>query len=295
MAAALVQPETLARLHHLEVAARAVVEGLRAGAHRSPYKGHSVDFADHRPYVPGDDIRHLDWKVLARRDRLVLKRYEAEIDLTCTLAVDGSGSMGYQGERAALSKYRYASVLAATMAYLVLNQQDRVGLTIFSDHGVADEPPAVQGQLQRICHKLEAHGPAAATDSGTALARLAQGNVRKGLVVIFTDAMEDVEATTSCIERLRHRGHDVALIWVLDPDELDLGVGAVSRFQGLEADGELIAEPRALRQAYQRVVQEHRHALETACLARRVAFIPCTTADAPHLPMNQLLVALQRH
>ena len=131
-AARLVSPESLAKLHHLEVAARIVVEGLQTGAHRSPHKGHSVDFADHRPYVPGDDLRHLDWKVLGRSDRLVLKRYEAETDLACELAVDGSASMSYQGERASMSKYRYSSILAATMAHLVLGQQDRVGLMLFS-------------------------------------------------------------------------------------------------------------------------------------------------------------------
>src|SRR3954471_5528230 len=127
-ASPLIRPADLARLHSLEVAARIVVEGLQTGAHRSPFKGHSVDFADHRQYVPGDDLRHLDWKVLGRSDRLVLKRYEAETDLACELAVDGSASMGYQGERSAMSKYRYASILAATMAHLVLSQQDRVGL-----------------------------------------------------------------------------------------------------------------------------------------------------------------------
>src|SRR3954467_8221621 len=131
--AALVQPETLAKLHRLEVAARMVVEGLQTGAHRSPHKGHSVDFVDHRPYVPGDDLRHLDWKVLGRSDRLVLKRYEAETDLACELAVDGSASMGYQGERAGLTKYRYASILAASLAYLVLGQQDRFGLILFDE------------------------------------------------------------------------------------------------------------------------------------------------------------------
>src|SRR4051812_12267780 len=163
--AALVQPETLAKLHRLEVAARMVVEGLQTGAHRSPFKGHSVDFADHRQYVPGDDLRHLDWKVLGRSDRLVLKRYEAEMDLGCTLAIDGSGSMGYQGERAGVSKFRYASILGASLTYLVLGQQDRAGLILFHEKAAVEHKPAHQGQLERICHSLEAHQPTGLTDA----------------------------------------------------------------------------------------------------------------------------------
>ena len=120
----LVSIETLAQLHSLDVAARAVVDGLHA-VHRSPFKGHSVDFADHRPYVPGDDLRHLDWKVLGRRDRLVLKRYEAETDLGCTVVVDGSGSMAFQGGKSVLTKYRYAAMLAASLSYLVIPTRPR--------------------------------------------------------------------------------------------------------------------------------------------------------------------------
>ena len=149
--------ETLGQLHALDVAARAVVDGLHAGAHRSPFKGHSVDFADHRPYVPGDDLRHLDWKVLGRRDRLVLKRFEAETDLGCTVVVDGSGGMAFQGTDAVVTKYRYASLLAASLAYLVIHQQDRAGLMLFNEDSVTSIRPARQDQLARICAQLEEH------------------------------------------------------------------------------------------------------------------------------------------
>jgi uncharacterized protein (DUF58 family) len=292
VASPLITPADLAKLHSLMVAAKLVVEGIQSGAHRSPHRGQSVDFADHRPYVPGDDLRHLDWKVLGRSDRLVLKRYEAETDLGCTLVVDGSASMGYRGTRAAMTKYRYASVLAASLAYLVLQQQDRVGLVLFSDRQQTDERPGRQGQLERICRALEQHVPAAGTDVSKSLEHLAAPAVRCGLVMLVSDFMSDPAVIAAAVDRLRHHGHDCGLVWVLDPDEADLGVESVSRFEGLEQDGELTAEPRSLRAAYRQQVDQHRHALMTIARSRRLAFVECTTADMPWLPLNRLLVAL---
>lgn len=288
----LVSAADLARLHSLEVAARLVVEGVRTGAHRSPHKGHSVDFADHRQYVPGDDLRHLDWKVLGRSDRLVLKRYEAETDLGCTLCVDGSASMAYRGARAGVAKYRYAAVLAACLAWLVGEQRDRAGLVLFNQQAVIDHPPALQGQLTRICRALEAHQPALGTDAAKGLERLHAPATRRGLVVLISDLLDEPAAIASCIDRLRHHGHDLALVWVLDPDERDLRVEAVSRFQGLEGEGELTAEPRALRTAYAAEVERHRLEMATICRRRKLAFVECATDEAPHLPLNRLLLAL---
>jgi len=290
-ASALVQPETLAKLHRLEVAARIVVEGLQTGMHRSPHKGHSVDFADHRPYVPGDDLRHLDWKVLGKSDRLVLKRYEAETDLACTLAVDGSGSMAYHGERAAMTKYRYASILAATFGYLVLQQQDRVGLILFEEQAAAEVKPQSH-QFDRICRALDAHLPHARTDATKSLEHLLLPTVRRGLVVMFSDLMVEPTELDRALDRLTRRGHDVALVWVLDPDEVDLGVPTVSRFEGLEGEAPITAEPRSLREAYAEQVRLHRAAVQRSCVSRGIAMVECTTADPPQLPLNQLLVAL---
>lgn len=291
-ASTLIQPAELARLHSLEVAARIVVEGLQTGAHRSPHKGHSVDFADHRPYVPGDDLRHLDWKVLGRSDRLVLKRYEAETDLGCTLCVDGSASMGYRGERSALSKFAYASTLAASMAYLVLQQQDRAGLVLFNEQALIEQKPARTGQLERICRALEGHQPAAGTDAAKGLEHLVAPAYHKGLVLLFSDFLADPALIEDTLDRLCHRGHDAALVWVLDPDETDLGVSTVSRFEGLEADGTLTAEPRSLRAAYLAEVARHRLAMQKLCRSRKLGFVECTTAESPSLPLNRLLVSL---
>ena len=291
-ASQLIKPSELARLHSLEVAARLVVEGLQTRAHRSPHKGHSVDFADHRPYVAGDDLRHLDWKVLGRSDRLVLKRYEAETDLGCTLVVDGSASMGYRGDRSAVSKYQYASTLAASMAYLVLQQQDRAGLVIFNEKAMIEHKPSRSGQLERICRALEGHKPTDGTDAVKSLEHLVQPSYHKGLVIVFSDFLADPSIITDTLDRLRHRGHDVALVWLLDPDEVDLDVATVSRFEGMENDGLMTAEPRSLRDAYAKEVAKHRRSLQTLCRARKFAFVEGLTSEAPSLPLNRLLVEL---
>lgn len=292
-APSLVSVETLARLHALDVAARAVVDGLNAGAHRSPFKGHSVDFADHRPYVPGDDLRHLDWKVLGRRDRLVLKRYEAETDLGCTVVVDGSGSMAYQGPDSPLSKYRYAAILAASLSYLVIHQQDRAGLVLFSESEVIERRPARQDQLARICADLEAHQPSLTSDGLKTLAQLAGPSHRRGLVVLFSDCLVELPELESVLLRLRHRGHDVAVVWILDPVERDLSVPTVARFQGLEGEGDVVAEPRALRAAYREQVAAHRLDLQRLCRSLAVVLVECDTDEGPHHPLNRLLVGLQ--
>ena len=291
-ASTLIQPNELARLHSLEVVARLVVEGLQTGTHRSPHKGHSVDFADHRPYVPGDDLRHLDWKVLGRSDRLVLKRYEAETDMGCTMVVDGSASMGYRGERAAVSKFRYAAALAASMAYLLLQQQDRAGLVIFGEKAVVEHKPSRTGQLSRICRELEQYQPSAGTDAAKSLEHLVQPAYNKGLVIIFSDFMADPALITDTLDRMCHRGHDVALVWLLDPDEADLSVATVSRFEGMEMDGQMTAEPRALRAAYAAEVAKHRLILQKNCRARKFVFVEGLTSEPPSLPLNRLLVDL---
>ena len=290
----LVPPSELAKVHRLEVVARSIVEGAQAGSHRSPLKGASVDFADHRQYVPGDDTRHLDWKVLGRSDRLVLKRYEAETDLGCTLAVDGSGSMAYAGERAGVSKYRYAAMLAAALAHIVLQQQDRAALMLFDEKAALELPARHQGQLARICRALEGHVPSGHTDAAKGLEHLSAPGSHRGIVVMLSDCLAPPEDLAGALDRLRSRGHDLAVVWILDPDELDLGVGGVSRFHGLEDEGDLLAEPRALAIAYRAQVATHRAAMLSVCRGRGAALVECRTDEPLHLPLNRLLVELDR-
>lgn len=284
---------SLGDLHHLDVIARAVVDGMQAGMHRSPHKGHSVDFADHRPYVAGDDLRHLDWKVLGKSDRLVLKRYEAETDMACHIIVDGSGSMSYQGPRSAVTKFRYASIIAATFAHLTLNQQDRVGLQIFSEQAEGGLQPSQRVQFDHFCSLLEKHECLEGTDAAKGVEHIASPGSRRGLVLLFSDCMGDLETWKTAFDRLALRGHDVVVVWVLDPDEKDLGIDAVTRFLGLEDEGELVCEPRAVRDAYVAEVEKHRIALLQMCRARKISLVEGSSADAPAQLLNKILVELQ--
>ncbi len=284
---------SLARLHRLDVIARAVVEGMQSGMHRSPHKGHSVDFADHRPYVPGDDLRHLDWKVLGRSDRLVLKRYEAETDMACHIVVDGSASMSYEGTRSEVTKFTYASILAATLAHLVLGQQDRVALQLFSEGPVHQLPPSQRDQFNRLCKVLQEHECLEGTDAFKGVEHIASPETRRGLVVLFSDCLGDLEDWKHAFDRLAVRGHDVVVMWCLDIDEADLGIDAVTRFLGLEDEGEIVCEPRAVREAYKQEVEKHRIELQEMCSARRIALIEARSNEAPYQALNQLLVSLQ--
>ncbi len=179
-----------------------------------------------------------------------------------------------------------------SLSYLTLGQQDRAGLVLFHDHTAVEIKPASQNQLERICRTLETFTPSGATDAQKGLEHLIAPSSRKGLVVMISDFLADIESVRAACDRLRHRGHDLALVWVLDPDETDLGVPTVSRFEGLEADGQLTAEPRALRSAYLEEVARHRLELQKICRSRRSAFIECQTIEPLQLPLNRLLVAL---
>ena len=283
---------SLARLHRLDVVARAIVEGMQSGLHRSPLKGHSVDFADHRPYVAGDDLRHLDWKVLGRSDRLVLKRYEAETDMACHLVVDGSASMSYQGARSDCNKFYYASMLAATISHLVLAQQDRVAMQIFSEGPVNYLPPSRGDQFDRICKALTEHECLDGTDASKC-EHIAAPESHRGLVVLFSDCMGTMEDWQDAFDRLAIRGRDVVVVWCLDPDERDLSIDTVTRFLGLENEGEIVCEPRSVRAAYMEEVQKHRMGLQELCRARRISLLEADTHKAPYELLNQLLVTLQ--
>ena len=200
--------------------------------------------------------------------------------------------MGYRGERAALSKFRYAAALAASMAYLVLQQQDRAGLVLFTDRNVLEHKPSRSGQLERLCRSLELHVPAAGTDAAKGLEHLVAPAYHKGLVILFSDFLADPALIEETLDRLGHRGHDIALVWVLDADETDLGVATVSRFEGMEGEGVLTAEPRALRVAYLAEVARHRLSMQKLCRSRKLGFVECCTNEAPSLPLNRLLVSL---
>lgn len=259
------RPETIARIARLELRARAAVEGAIVGLHKSPSKGHSVEFLQHREYVRGDDLRRVDWKVWGRQDKLTVKEFEEETSLRLTLLVDGSASMDYAGAKRP-SKYDVAATLATSLAWLALSHGDAAGASIFGDR-VRNTVPARHRKscLTEICDLLEAPRsgakasgdvtePSGATDFLGVLRRAAESLPRRGLVVVISDFLGDREGLVRGLRLLAKRGHDLALLHVMDDDELEFPFEGPTRFDGLEIPSCLACNPRALREGYREAV-----------------------------------------
>jgi uncharacterized protein (DUF58 family) len=243
-------PSALARFGKLALAARSVVEGFLSGIHQSPYKGFSVEFAEHRQYYPGDEIRHIDWRVYGKTDRWFIKEYEEETNLHAHILLDASGSMGYRG--AGPSKLEYAAWVAASLSYLMLHQHDAVGLLVH-DHQVRKTLPPHAGskQLLRILQILEATRPGGETGLATLWHELARRVSRKGMVVILSDCFDKLPELLLALRNLRHRRHDVLLLHVLAPEEIDFPFQRMTQFRNLEAPAQkLLLDARQLRQEY---------------------------------------------
>lgn len=285
-------PHTLAKLKGLHLRARHVVEGYVAGLHRSPYQGFSIEFAEHREYSPGDDLRHLDWKVYGKTDKLYLKRYEDETNLICHLVIDTSESMTYRGPDAALSKFEYAQCVAASLAWLVLHQQDAVGLVTFDDQiHTFLRPSSSPAQLKQIVQTLEAAKPAAKTSLGPILHELARRWTKRAIVIIFSDAFDDLNALLEGLKHLRHQRHDVALIQVLDMAEVDFPFQGPMQFNGLEQMLPIQVDPVAIRTAYLDELSAFRNKLELGCRAQQIDYALARTDRPVDLVLSSYLRA----
>ena len=249
-------PSTIARISRLDLRARQIVEGFITGMHKSPFFGHSVEFVQHREYVPGDDIRFLDWKVWAKGDRYYIKQFEAETNLRCTLVVDVSESMQYG--RGPLNKYEYGCTIAACLAYLLLRQQDSAGLVTFDDD-VRQILPArsSQNHLDAIVNAMHVSKPRAKTNLEYILKRVAETVPVRGMVVLISDLLADRGPLLKGLEMLRHGKHDVLVFHILDDDEMDFNFAGTTRFEGMEELPNLLCDPRALRDGYIEALNEY--------------------------------------
>jgi uncharacterized protein (DUF58 family) len=245
-------PAVIARLGTMELKARTVVEGFLSGLHRSPYKGFSVEFAEYRQYMPGDDLSTLDWKVYARSDRHYVKKFEEETNLECHLLLDVSASMAYRGA-APMSKLEYGSVLAASLAFLMNRQRDATGLIAF-DERIAFRLPARSrsGHLHALLLALERLRPGTRSDVGRPLHQLAEALLKRSLVVLISDLLDDPAPVIKGLRHLKFRGTDVVVFQVLDPNELTFPFRGASRFTDLESADEVTADPESVRTAYLR-------------------------------------------
>lgn len=247
-------PRVLARISSLDLRARLVVEGLMTGMHRSPYQGVSVEFAQHRPYVPGDDVRHVDWKVFGRTDKIYLKQYQEETNLHLICVVDASESMAYGsvGDPDALwSKFDHATAIAASLSYMAIQQQDSVGLAVFdTDLKRFLKPSNSPAQWKVVTGELSTTPRLRKTDMGRVLDQIAEKLTHRSLIVILSDFFDDLDGIKKGLRHLRYKKHEVMAFQVLDPMEITFPFEDVTLFKGLEETGELLTEPRALRDGY---------------------------------------------
>ncbi|TWT84014.1 VWA domain containing CoxE-like protein [Planctomycetes bacterium CA13] len=285
------RPEVTARIRRLELTARRVVEGFLSGIHRSPYFGQSIEFLQHRQYTRGDEIRHIDWKVYARQDRLHIKQYEEETNLRLTLLVDRSASMSYgDGES---NKFDYSASIAASIAYLALRQKDATGLFTFDTKVQATVPAkSNQQQLSRILSMLDSVGADGRTDFVAVAKEIAQGIPRRGLVVVVSDLL-GVDSLIEGLRYLRSRGHDVAVFHVLHSDELDFEFNGATRFEGLESEDILNCNPRALREGYLEALNEFLSRTKKACGRLSIDYLQVRTNEPLDAVLAKFLAARQ--
>ena len=284
-------PQTISRLTRLDLVARLVVEGFITGLHRSPYHGFSVEFSEHRPYMPGDSLRHVDWKALGKTDRLYVKQYEEETNLKTYLLLDISGSMGFQSG-GPISKFRYASSLAAALSYLMLRQRDAVGLMLFRESIESYIPPrSVQSHLQVVLREIDRARPAADTRMAPAFHDLAERISRRGLIIVLSDLLDDPEEILMGLRHFRHRGHEVIVFHVLDPRELDLDFGNETRFFDLEApDQTLTTQPRHLQPEYRQLMEERINTYRYRCAEAQIDYVLLDTATPFDVALSRSLV-----
>jgi len=270
-------PAVVSKLATMELRARLVVEGFVTGLHRSPYKGFSVEFAEHRQYMPGDPLKHIDWKVFGKTDRFYIKEYEEETNLRGYILLDASASMAYGS--GPVSKLEYSRYLAAAVIYLMLKQQDSVGLLVF-DRAVREfvPPRSNPTQLHRLLSELDKAAPSAETDIGVVLHELAVRMRRRGLVILISDLLDDPETIVSGLKHFRHLKHEAIVFHVLDPREAEFGFDSDATFRDMETGELMTTEPFSIRRDYDAAVKEWIAGLRRECAESRIDYVSMLTS-----------------
>lgn len=286
-------PDVIARAQALGLKARMIVEGLRVGDHKSPFRGFSVEFVQHREYVPGDDPRHIDWKSYGRSERYTIKQYEQETNFIGHILLDASRSMLY-GEGAA-NKLEYAKLLAATLAYQIVHQRDSVSLNVFDAGWRARLPVSGQpGHVLTILQTLETVQPQEKTSIGPLLHELAQQAGRRGLVFLISDCFDQIESILDGLKHLRFQGHEVTVFHVLHADELNLPFGGMVKFDGIEERLQLLTRPQLIRPSYLRALQKYLKVLQQGCENNRCDYVRMDTSRPLAEVLSEYLARRQR-
>lgn len=288
-------PRVLARVHSLDLRARYIIEGLMTGMHRSPYQGISVEFAQHRQYVSGDDVRHVDWKVFGKTDKIYLKQYLQETDLHLICIVDASESMAYSSIKSggdSWTKFDHATAIAAALSYMAIQQQDSVGLAVF-DHDLKRyiKPSNSPGQWKVITHELAITPRLRKTNTGRILDQLAEKLHHRSVIVLLSDFFDDMESIKKGIRHLRFKKHEVMAFQILDPTEIEFPFEETTLFRGLEELGDLLTEPRALREGYLAELALFTEELSKLCRGMHVDFTRLSSGDPLDVALGGFLAA----
>lgn len=284
------------KVSNIQVLAKQVVEGFCSGLHRSPHKGFSVEFKEHRSYVPGDDIRTIDWKLFGKTDRLYIREYEEETNLRCTILLDSSGSMAYSGSRSnGVTKHQYAVQTAACLSYLMLQQQDSVGMVTFDKKVRRYIPPRARPRhLQAIINELSKQKPKYETELGDVFHEMVAKIHRRGLLIVISDLFGDVDQLMKSLAHFRHANHEIMIFQIWDPDELDFPFRQWTQFSSLEeASHRHLVDPAQVRRSYLEKLEQFREQLAKGCSRHRISLVPMTT-DQPYADSLAAYLALRR-
>jgi uncharacterized protein (DUF58 family) len=286
-------PKIISRLNNLSLKARFVVEGFIVGLHKSPYHGFSVEFSEHRAYGLGDEIRHIDWKLWGKTDRYFVKQFEEETNLKSYLLLDQSLSMNYQSEK--ISKLEYAQLLAASLGYLMLKQQDAVGLTLFDDRIRVNIPArSKRSHLNVILSQMKNISSGPETHIAPVLHQTAEVIKKRGLIILISDLLDSPEDILSGLQHFRYKGHEVVVFHILDPQELKLDFPQRTRFLDMESGEEIITEPWHIQEDYQRHMEAFCNYYKIQCRQNNIDYVLLPTDTSLDLALSEYLLKRKR-
>jgi len=287
-------PRRLAQFRSLELIAHSVVEGFVTGLHKSPFKGFAVEFAEHRAYAPGDDTKHLDWKIFGKKEKFFIRQYEEDTSLRAYLLLDISGSMGYKSGRYA--KLDYGRFICGVFSYLLLQQSDSVGLVTFdrSIHRLLP-PGSTRRHLKRLLDELGQARPGADTELGNVMHRLAERLHRRALIVMVSDLFDDSERIVKALNHFSHRKHEVLVFQVLDRQEIAFSFSGQTRFEGLEKGEMILADPPRIRREYVKQFEHHQHEIRRACHRLKIDFRQMVTDEPFEQSIARYLAERLKH
>ena len=287
------EPEMVARLSNMSLRARLVVEGYIIGQHKSHFHGFSVEFAEHRAYGPGDEIRHIDWKLYGKTDRFFVKQYEEETNLRSYILLDTSRSMEYKSNK--ISKLDYGNYLSAALAYLMINQQDGVGLTLFDNQIQTFIPPRSKpGHVKTILTHLDKTGSGKDTNVGIVLHEMAERIKKRGLIILISDLFDETENIINGLKHFRHNKQEIIVFHVMDRKELNFDFSNRTKFKDMETDEQITTEPWKIRKIYQQAIQSYQDELRLRCREQKIDYVPLFTDQNLDLALNEYLKKRQR-